>query len=108
MGQGRGLTPCAICDHQRIRFAVFVRPRRHDVLRKLYERWRMRLHVASLLRQRCLGSVCERRLGLVSGRRLLLGISVSLGMDSVSSWQLVLLFRRGLGMATGGFMERAE
>jgi hypothetical protein len=88
--------------------ALCVRRGRHDVLRKLHERWRLWLHVASLFRQRCMGSIFEWCLGLVSGRGLLLGFSVSLGMDTLSLWKLVLLFGCWVGMATRRLVERAE
>ncbi len=41
------------------------------------------LHVATVLHQRQLGSVWEWSLGLLSERRLFLGISLSVGLDPV-------------------------
>ena len=53
--------------------------------------------------------IWKRRLGLrYPGSGLLVGVALSVGMDSVPFWQLVLLPRRGLGMAARRFLEWAE
>ena len=47
--------------------------------------------VAALLRQRDVGSIRERHLGVVSGRWLFMGFTVSLGVDAVSLWFVGIL-----------------
>src|ERR1035438_10067715 len=96
MGQGRRGIPCQERSGQQLRqLRVFLRPERHDVLRKLYECWGVRVDVAAVLRQRGLGSVFKRRTGMVWGwRGLLLGIALPVGMDALPLWQLGLLDRK--------------
>ena len=55
--------------------------------------------MATVLYQRKLGSVRERRVGVLSERGVFLGISVSLGLDPVPLRQLVLLSGNRLGLA---------
>src|SRR5580704_3207142 len=109
MGSQRRPISLAVRVHERTeQLTLCLRHERHDVLRKLRRRWRLRLHVASLLRERLLGSLFERRLGLVWGRGLLLGFSLSLGMDSVPLRNVVLLPGRGLGLDARRLMDGAE
>ena len=65
----------------------------------------LRLDVAAVLYQRELGSVRERRLGLLSERRLFLGVSVSVGLDTLPLRQLGFLPGRRLGLAAGRRMD---
>ncbi len=57
--------------------------------------------MAALFRNRCLGSLLSRVVGVVSEVGLDLGVTVSVGLDAVSLWCLVLLPERGMGMASG-------
>ena len=66
-----------------------------------------RLHVAALFCQCELGSIRERRMGLLSERRLFLGFSLSLGLDTLPLRQLVLLSRHRLGLAAGRHVDGA-
>jgi hypothetical protein len=77
---------------------------RPALLRRLQRRRRMRKHVASLFRQRGLGSVFERRVGVLPGRGLFLGVSIPLGMGPLPLRQLDQLQRLRLGMAAGQFL----
>src|SRR5690349_9880037 len=92
----------------RLQFAICIRAERHDVLRQLLERLRWGLDVASLFRERGVGSVCEWDVGMVSGCGLLLGVAISLGMDSVSLWIVGILSQCGLGLDARRFVVRRE
>ena len=75
---------CPGGEYERLqRVALFVRPERHGLLRELREWLRRGLDVASLLCQRGVGSLLERRLGLLPGRGLFVGLAVSVGLDSL-------------------------
>ncbi len=88
-----------VASSQRVQLALCLWSSGHVVLRELYQRGRLRwIHVAALLRQRCVGSICEWHLGVVPGRGLFMGFSVSLGVDAVSLRFLGILRQRGLGM----------
>ena len=72
---------------------------------------RLRNHVAALFCGRWLGSVHERRLGVLAGFRLWLGFRLSVGLDAVSLWNVGLSPHLWMGMAAGrdmGGMDGAE
>ncbi len=75
-----------------------LRHQRHELLRKLRQRVRG-FDVAAVLYQRQLGSIRERRVGVLSERRVFLGVSLSLGLDPLPLRQLVFLSGSGLGLA---------
>ena len=67
---------------------------------------RLRHDVASLSHQRQLEPLRQRRLGLLSRRRLLLGLPLSVGLDGLSLRHLELLPGSRLGLAARQSMER--
>ena len=79
--------------------AVQLRAERYVVLRRLRRHWRLRDDVASLLCERRLEPIFERRVGMVRRRHgVFVGVSLSLGMDSVPFRVVVLLPGCGLGL----------
>ena len=81
---------------------LLLRHQRYELLRKFLLRVWRRLHVASVLCQCELESVWERRMGVLSERRLFLGFSLSMGLDTLPLRQLGFLPGIGWGWQPGG------
>jgi hypothetical protein len=107
LGPGCCAVPQELCQRELVwELALLLRHQRHELLRKLLLRMR-RLHVAAVLCQCELGSIRERSMGLLSQRRLFLGFSLSLGLDTLPLRQLGLLSGHRLGLAAGRHVDGA-
>src|SRR5205823_14176729 len=86
VGQRSDFVPRSVRQEQH--YPVRLRLQRPELLRRVFQRSRLRHDVATLLHRRGMGSVYGRCLGLLPRLWIHVRIGLPMGMDALSLWKL--------------------